>query len=338
MRNPLGIYSSLILAISIAFLTVACEGPSGEDGQIGPAGQDGSNANDQCKVCHNQTNHQLKVSQYNLSVHASGLNVSDAGSKNECARCHSHEGYVETLFTGRDTTATDILIATKVGCATCHTSHISYDTLADGKDYALRVTESVKMIIAKDSAAIDFGSSSNGCAYCHQPLYSAPVAASDGKYKVANSQFGPHHGPQATLLSGVGAYEVPGSVYPKAGTSPHFKIGGCVTCHMGKVNGETGAHTFNASIANCTTCHPNTSTFDINGVQTEIESLLADLEAKMKSNKIIKADGTIYPGNFPINLAGAYYNYRLVKDDRSLGIHNPDYTKAILENSINSLN
>jgi hypothetical protein len=340
MKKHTGIYSSVFLFIILIFFS-SCEGPAGEDGMKGSdgaAGPAGANANDQCKVCHNQTNHQLKVAQYNLSAHATGLNVSDAGSRNECARCHSHEGFVETNFTGRDTTATDILIATKIGCATCHTSHISYDTLADGKDYALRVTEGIRILVANDITPINFGSSNNGCAYCHQPLYGPPVANDAGKFKVPNSQFGPHHGPQATILYGIGAYQVAGAEYPKAGSSSHFKNGACVICHIGKADGETGAHTFNASITNCTACHSGVANFDLYGVQTEVETLLAELESKMKAKGIIKADGTIYPANFPIDYAGAYYNYMLIKEDRSLGVHNPAYTKAILKNSISSLN
>lgn len=332
--------SSNVLAIMIIF-TLGCEGPSGEDGPTGPegpAGKAGVDANDQCKVCHNQTNHKLKVAQYNLSGHAAGLNVANAGSRNDCARCHSHEGFVETNFTGRDTTATDILIATKVGCATCHTSHISFDTVADGKDYALRVTDGIRLITTNNSSPVDFGVSNNGCAYCHQPLYKAPVANTDGKYKVANSQFGPHHGTQAVILYGKGAYEVAGAEYPTSGSSAHFKNGACVACHIGKADGETGAHIFNASLANCKTCHPTATNFDFNGIQTEVGSLLTELESKMKSKNILKADSTIYPANMPIDYAGAYYNYRLIKEDRSLGVHNPAYIKAILENSINSLN
>jgi hypothetical protein len=337
MNRLFGMISSLILVILIS-LICSCEGPAGEDGLTGPSGKDGVDANDQCKVCHSQANHKLKVSQYNLSVHAAGLNVSEAGSRNDCARCHSHEGFVETNFTGRDTTAADILIATKIGCATCHTSHISFDTLSDGKDYALRVTDGVRLITSNDSKIIDFGTQSNGCAYCHQPLYGAPVANATGKYKVANSQFGPHHGPQATILFGVGAYEIAGVQYPASGTSNHFKSGACVTCHMGKTNGETGAHTFNASLANCTKCHSGATNFDVDGLQTTVGKMLVELDSLMRLKGMINKDGNILPANFPIDYAGAYYNYTLIKDDRSLGVHNPAYTIAVLKNSISSLN
>jgi hypothetical protein len=340
MKNPFGLISNLILIIILIFITSACEGPAGEDGLTGaqgPAGQNGSNANDQCKVCHNLTNHKLMVSQYNLSVHATGVNVSQAGGKKDCARCHSHEGFVETNFTGRDYTAADFVIPTKVGCATCHTSHISYDTLADGKDYALRVTDGVRMIIANDIAPVDFGTLNNGCAYCHQPINSAPVANSTGKYRVTNNQFGPHEGTQATILYGIGAYEVEGAEFPAAGSSSHFKNGACVACHMGKAIGETGGHTFIPGIANCTTCHPNAASFDISGVQTEVGTMLSELDSLMRLKGMLDNDGKIIPGNLPIDYAGAYYNYKLVKDDRSLGVHNPPYIKAVLKNSINSL-
>ncbi len=40
----------------------------------------------------------------------------------------------------------------------------------------------------------------------------------------------------------------------------------------------------------------------------------------------------------PANQAGALLNYYLATEDRSIGIHNPAYIKALLQNSIEAFN
>jgi hypothetical protein len=47
---------------------------------------------------------------------------------------------------------------------------------------------------------------------------------------------------------------------------------------------------------------------------------------------------SIKPGIVPMLHAQAVYNYFGVKYDRSLGVHNPKYVKAILANTIEALN
>ena len=39
-------------------------------------------------------------------------------------------------------------------------------------------------------------------------------------------------------------------------------------------------------------------------------------------------------GTFPANVAAAYVNYQLIEEDRSLGVHNPNYVIGVLKNTI----
>ena len=50
-----------------------------------------------------------------------------------------------------------------------------------------------------------------------------------------------------------------------------------------------------------------------------------------------EAGGSAVTGTYPSNVAGARMNYQMCLEDRSKGVHNPKYVKALLTNSIESL-
>jgi hypothetical protein len=76
----------------------------------------------------------------------------------------------------------------------------------------------------------------------------------------------------------------------------------------------------------------------------EIEDLMADLKELLEANGIMDTVNNIgylvipEEGEPPIQydnaLAGAFYNYKFIEEDRSYGLHNYNYTKTLLENSI----
>ena len=105
------------------------------------------------------------------------------------------------------------------------------------------------------------------------------------------------------------------------------------------------------NIAVCQGCHSGLNSFDRNGVQTEVKGLLTQLSNLLKGN-----NHGFLPPNKPGNcnrchkggtvpflndsnsvLENAYTNYKLFLHDRSYGIHNPGYTKKLLQDSINSV-
>jgi hypothetical protein len=51
----------------------------------------------------------------------------------------------------------------------------------------------------------------------------------------------------------------------------------------------------------------------------------------------ITPEGSAIPGIFPANVAQATWNYVMLEEDKSEGVHNPNYAKALLNNSIESL-
>jgi hypothetical protein len=311
------------------------EGPPGTDGVNGVDGVAGADGNETCLVCHNSTTQKAVLTAYEVSGHAAATTVAYAGSRNDCAMCHSNEGFIETQHTGRDTTAANIPIPTAISCGTCHDFHESLDFENDGPDYALRTMEPVDLLI-NDLIAVDLGGNDNLCVNCHQPRTAAPVDNGAGDFVITSSRYGPHHGTQSTVLYGFGAYKFAGVTYPTAAT-PH-RQGGCTSCHM---HGDPASHEFSPTVASCNECHDGASDFDIGGKQTEIMALMETLEGKLVSQGLISLDDLgdwrINTGTYSVDHAGAFYNFATMAEDRSMGVHNYPYTKAVLDASIAAL-
>jgi hypothetical protein len=215
----------------------------------------------------------------------------------------------------------------------------------DISDYDLRTTAPVTLI---NGGTVDFGKG-NLCINCHQSRpYDLPVVGSDST-TISSSRWGTHHGPQSTLVFGLGGYEVPGSL--EYTNSPHKDLlaDGCVSCHMANAFGDSGGgHTFNMNYTShgdaipnviaCTPCHAGASDFNINGGQEEIEALLVELEELLIEKGVLNpATGLWRTGTYPSDVAGAALNWIFLEEDRSKGVHNYEYARALLTNSIEAL-
>lgn len=323
-------YSLILFFGTLGLILSSCEG---EQGPPGADGTDGVDGNAVCLTCHSLANKNLVTGMYNLSGHAAGANVAYAGGRKDCAACHSDQGFVETQYTGADTTAFDIANPQPIQCQTCHAFHATLDFENDGMDYAMRTNAPVDWIYDSKST-IDFGNNSNLCANCHQSRRAAPTPGT-GNFTITSTHWGPHHGAQANIVAGKGFFEVPGSTPYPSSNHAHFAVG-CTGCHMHKEDGNTteGGHTWWPLVDACVGCHSNATDFDILGVQTDIHDLLEDLKMALETAGVVDVDGHVIPGTYPINQAGAYFNFIGIEEDRSLGIHHPTYVKALLENSI----
>lgn len=74
----------------------------------------------------------------------------------------------------------------------------------------------------------------------------------------------------------------------------------------------------------------------------EIEGLLEDLYDLLLAEGILYPEGDddeylMAPGVWSTSLTAAHVNYNAIREDRSLGFHNPDYIRAILTNTIEAL-
>lgn len=342
MKEATRTISGLIAIALIAFFT-SCEGPAGKDGD------------ETCMVCHGADQIAAIDAQFASSVHAGGLVAVDyAGGQERCAPCHSSEQFIEYAITGD--VVGDISDPSAWTCNTCHGLHSNFDE----SDWEVRLSDPVTAVF-DETVSLDFGNNSNLCANCHQSRRAEPNISNPGsEFEITNTHYGPHHGPQANLLAGVGFAEIAGSTpYPTAGSDPHMGVG-CTGCHMGDYDAENnaGGHSWVPSLTTCNECH-TTEGFDYGGVQTDIEEKLRDLKVLLLAQGVIEEGleifyelneetgaielDTVSEGLHPVVgehtmvRAQAFFNWIGIEEDRSLGVHNPKYIEALLDNSIEAL-
>jgi hypothetical protein len=338
------LFSVAIVVSLIAISACTKEGPAGPAGKDGTNGEDGINGTDGtavCSTCHdNSETVETKIGQWENSFHAtSGLQFENAAG---CAPCHTSQGFKEAL--ANDTTACTAAITdpANINCYTCHKIHDTYTA----NDWELRKTDPNTFWLTGET--VDLGKG-NLCVRCHQPRisYTIPdVTNPDGIYTVGSTRFGPHHGPQGTTLNGIAFYKV-GEGYMN---SAHTNItDACVNCHMASAVGyATGGHSFNVAdeeeglnTNGCLDCHTATEAGDaVEALQAEVQGLLDQLGVKLEAAGIYNPNGTsgyAVKGDYSNKVAGAYWNYISIREDKSLGVHNPKFVRTLLTNSFNSL-
>lgn len=348
MRTIKLIINLVVVMSSLMFFQCTSEytpipGPSGLDGIDGIDGIDGVDSTADCRACHSNEHRDPIEGAYLISAHAIGgtARFGDRGGEdplNRCARCHGNEGFIDFVTFG-ESNEDGYSNATEISCTTCHDTHRSFDFENDGNDFALRVIDPVE-ILTDPGRTIDLGDHSNLCVNCHQPRNtSLPTDNGVGMFEITSSRFGPHHGPQSTVFEGTQLVLIAGSQnIPGIGTSAHRQLTSCIKCHMGETtDGTDGSHTWNPTLNACIQCHSDITSFDRNGVQTEVTSLLNELELLLVEAGIATGNGRAVTGEWSIDIVNAYWNWISVVEDQSKGIHNPDYIRAILKNSIESL-
>ena len=351
--------------IGLAFMS-GCEGPEGPRGPQGPAGADGTDGTDgqdgvdgsvTCLQCHSAETPQIIQEQFAQSVHSAGqIAVDYAGGRSSCARCHSSEGFIEFARTG--TVEENITAPSAWECKTCHSIHTTFEQV----DFALRLADPVTLLF-DGTTTIDLGNS-NLCANCHQARTAAPnIAAPADSFEITSTHYGPHHGPQANVLYGVGFAEIAGTyTYPEPGTFPHVadEEGKCVGCHMYTYGNGAGGHTWNPSLDACNDCHgASEPDFNHGNIQVRVEELLEDLRDLLVAKGVVEfvneehyeldpetgnVELVVTPegyepivGKYPMILAQAFFNWIGLEEDRSEGVHNPNYVEALLENTIEAV-
>lgn len=334
----------LILSVCLcAFLAASCVkegpmGPAGEDGVDGADGRDGQDGHITCLSCHSGDSMEEIQAQFTTSVHSAGaIAVDYAGGRSYCAPCHSHEQFVQ--FTELGGVKGDITNPSAWQCNTCHGLHEDFD----GSDYALRVSGPVTA--QYNGEPMDLIGNSNLCATCHQTRRAEPNVTDPGEtFYISSTHYGPHHGPQANVVLGVGFAEIEGDVsYPEAGSSYHYNDdASCVGCHMGEY-GMGGGHSWIPNLGACEDCHDtDMEDYNYGGRQTTTHDQLVELRDLLLDRGVIEwveEDEAYEPvvGTYPMLHARAFFNWIGLEEDRSLGAHNPKYVNALLANTIAAL-
>jgi hypothetical protein len=289
----------------------------------GPVAQDSGDQT--CTACHNDTTLITgKETAWAASVHGTGTAYL-RGMSASCAGCHSGGGFSAMVAAGLtpDKVTEGDPNPTRQDCRACHNIHTTYTT----DDWSLETTDAVTLY-AFDGVTYD-GGKGNLCANCHQPRR-AFAADENGNVNVDSTHWGPHHGPQSAMLLGVG-----GAGSTEGSASPHSMAVAdtCVTCHL-----YDGYHSFDPNVAVCQQCHSDATDFDVEGVQTQVQGLLADLKTALTAKGLLDENDSPVVGEYPEAEAGALWNYIYVAhEDKSLGVHNPSYTIALLQASIDAL-
>lgn len=331
------------LAFLIAALSVSCtkEGPMGPAGADGEDGIDGESGTAGCIECHdNSETIFARANQWEHSTHAMGGNYER--NSEHCAPCHTSQGFLEVLESGAMATTAPISNPNPPNCYTCHNIHDTYTT----DDWELTNEDPVAFWI--NDVTSDQGTA-NMCISCHQTRIPDPlpdVANGTGSITVSSPYWGPHHGPQGPMFAGTAGYEI-GSGYTN---SSHTSMvdNSCVDCHMAEAYGaQAGGHTMGVAYAyhgsttintaGCTDCHSDAAALEtkIENTALEIETLVDSLGNQLIAAGMLDASShRIVPGTYTNDEAGAVYNYLFVMEDRSNGMHNYDYAKKLLENSL----
>jgi len=342
----------LICVLAVLFLFfIGCKGAAGSDGAdgtdgvagiAGSDGADGANGADgnvTCFQCHATDIFEQALYDFAASQHSSGsVAVSYAGGNvnwGDCTRCHSHEGFV-AFASGFDPHA--ITNPSAWECGTCHTLHNEFTS----EDYNLRMTTAASIwdsgtFLLKGQNSIEVEGGNALCANCHQSRVAEPNITNPGEtFEITSTHYGPHHGPQANVLTGVGFAEFVGAIsYPAPNSATHMTPA-CTGCHMANNN-----HSFEPTLDGCTDCHTGLATFDLNGAQTDIHDLLTELRDLLLAAGVLEGDVEhgYHPivGTYDMVLARAFFNWVGLEEDRSMGVHNPAYVNALLKNTIEAV-
>jgi len=312
--------------IAIGVVLAACApgpaGPAGPEGPAGPAGPAPATTDLTCTECHNDTALiTSKKANWQESLHGKGTAFVEEGDRNACAFCHSGAKFSESVAAGLtfDKVETGDANPTHQDCRTCHQIHTTYTKA----DFALETTAPVTQVI---SGLTFDGGAGNLCANCHQARrYMASfVDKTDAtKYTSTSPRFNTHLSVQGDILLGSGGFGVEG----KPGSHYSLVENTCVGCHMG----DGRNHKMEPQLTTCVKCHADATSYDVNGAVTKTEERIAELKTALTAKGLLDADGAVVPGTWDEATATAIWNFEVIEEDASNGVHNPVYINAMLD-------
>jgi hypothetical protein len=322
-----------------------------------------------CATCHQDGHYHTRVEQWERSGHNEGYDeVSKTrGTNASCAHCHAPMGHI-------DRTKGISPVRTGSGpltCSVCHDPHNTKQFPEEAKQ--LRIYDTV---VLDDSVAAPITLTGQGtsasCMFCHNARRSAPPTyASVTTVPHEGTQADVLLGIRAstkvqTVVAGVTNLLAEVTLE----NSAHQGVAKCIDCHMYPNPGIgqpghnlMGDHTFSMknldtgedNLPSCNQCHQGTKPVDkldfvsigagdydgngtVDGVQTEVDGLLAILKAKMTSSGLtFTASDGVNTGSYSTNPVvravqrNAAWNRWLIVRDQSKGVHNTAFTVRLLQ-------
>ncbi|MBN2083330.1 PKD domain-containing protein [bacterium] len=316
-----------------------------------------------CVRCHQGTRHGAGTEWVN-SGHANFLleeegTVEHYLTVGSCNPCHSGKQFA-VIHQGEDPldlsglTVDDPLEEHLITCATCHDPHSNQFAAQ------LRVNPEADVIIPFDEVAVN-GGKGNICIECHNGRRTR--SDYDDQIVEGSGHFGPHGNPQGAMFFGVMGADLgnPTVAADYDYEHPHltWNEDTCITCHMYSrpyISSDDPAlhgHEFAPRFERCITCHTNYTADDAEAFWTWVEEYQAEIDALLEefvaawpaawldegepiSVEAEVGDGTGPPADDPVGNAyrAALWNYYLALNDATRGVHNPTFTKDLLEQAI----
>jgi len=308
-----------------------------------------------CQSCHDAPPRHVSGTYWAMSDHATmPLAGKDAVSAS-CFPCHSGSAFVKWVSDGKPASDPNWSAASDasypITCSVCHDPHSAANP---------NQLRTVSVDTLKNGFHIQSGGVGQLCMNCHRSRNNvATKVTSNAPYYGFSSHYGPHGNPQTDMLMGQNAYQYGDSSL--TGLTTHTGVAdACVTCHMPggdhtlTMQDTAGTGVMHDRVDACKTCHgPQIQKFDdikasydydhngkVEGVQTEIAGLIAQLKAKLPIDATTgqpitdsnHADSVaVY--NRP-DLVRNLYTYAFVTSDGSGGMHNAKYTVALLQKAL----
>jgi len=326
-----------------------------------------------CNQCHDGSRRHSLGTYYNLSLHKQLPTGGAAeGGRSSCQPCHTGKGFLYYLDHNKDTTGlaaswnvnTDA--GTSISCQVCHDPHgssnpaqlrtvtIKGDTLRNGYRLPANLRSSTGLL----------------CVNCHAARYRTQdrVKPNSPPYYGFTNRFGPHENPQGDMFFGTSGYQYGDESF--TGLMTHAGVeGACVGCHMqGRMNRLDGSgnvlpnHSFSMTDTTyatgvwkptqvCVGCHGEIEDFNdirafydydrngvIEGVETEIQGLLNILKSRLPIDTTTGEPVTMLKDSLKVknrfDYVSGIWNYYMVKNDGSMGMHNTKYAVRLLYKSL----
>lgn len=281
----------------------------------------------------------------------------DGSISTRCAKCHSKGGFIDCVNDG--TVDMAARLGTTISCGACHTNGDNAELFTDPETlYAAGLATLVNVEFPSGLTAT-LGDDSNICMACHQGSSSTPtvdgnIAAIPPDLSFSNI----HYFAAAASFFGTevkGGYEYSAAtssfaVDPVYATEMTFPAHGgttyttCVGCHMGGSEGPDN-HNFMPQVSDCSGCHGVGAGGQfadlggsVSGKFTEIQTLKDQLLSILTTSGVTALDGYPYFSGITTaeQLKGAY-NWQVADKEPGGYIHNPDYIRQLLFDSITDM-
>ncbi len=347
----------------VAFASIGCESCHGAGSSHVSAGGDTSRISisfdaGMCGNCHGEPWRHSKFQQWEHSKHADavfeGRVVADSvrNTLNDCNRCHDGQSYSDYTKSRKGKLNLTKADQKMIVCQSCHDPH------GNSNEYALRNAPAGQEVLA-NGVSYSFAGTGKTCMNCHKSRNN------NNTYVVARGSFsaywGPHENPQSDILLGS---NVATFGFPYI-TGSHKNIeNSCATCHMAATTDtgtvtrdKVGGHSMNLHYeptgydhtAGCQSCHPGVTSFDefmapsdfdgdgtAENWENEVEGCLTNLRIALPPAGVDSvAWQLIARDSNNVNLRKAYWNYLMITNDGSKGMHNPFFIVQVLMTSKN---